>query len=438
MVKYILFLFTGWRIALLAITFYGLSTVPYITQPGYVLNRSTTNTDYISRWGNWDGGHYLDISQKGYTTIQTVFFPLYSLIIKLVTLIGISPLWAGLLISHLATIFALFFLYKLVLLDYDNETAQKATLLLLAFPTSFYLVAVYNESLFLALTIASFYYSRTKNIILASLFAGLASVTRPIGIAVIIAISAEYLIVKSPQFKLHHLSNTLIKRLILYLTLLYLLLNIFLINVNLFNQPILAGILVTLNPLISTLIMGLSIIVILIFLKRNLDINRIYNRKFIYLCLSILPLLTYLLFLYITQNDFIAFYHNENAWGRKLVFPWDTPIAYFVSLKNSNFFILGGAQLLLEFAFFILFLCLMLYSLFKLRLSYIVFFLIAFLMPVSSGTLTAIHRYGLVIFPVFILLAMTPNKYFFTLWLLLSTMFLGLISVLYINAYWVS
>ena len=45
-------------------------------------------------------------------------------------------------------------------LDYNDGVAKKAVLFFCVFPTAYFLSALYSESLFLVLVLASFYYAR--------------------------------------------------------------------------------------------------------------------------------------------------------------------------------------------------------------------------------------------------------------------------------------
>jgi Gpi18-like mannosyltransferase len=57
---------------------------------------------------------------------------------------------------------------------------------------SFYLSAIYPESLFLTLSIGAIYYARLQRWCLAGLLGGLASLTRPEGVLLTLAIGWEY------------------------------------------------------------------------------------------------------------------------------------------------------------------------------------------------------------------------------------------------------
>lgn len=139
-------------------------------------------------WANFDGIHYLGIAERGYYQFEQAFFPLYPLLIRhLGWLLGDNYLWAGLLISNLSLVLSLFVFYKLLKRGGFAERTIKWSIVFLLFsPTSFYFGAVYTESLFLLLTLLSFYLLQKINpakarIFLYLLTAGLASATRLVG-----------------------------------------------------------------------------------------------------------------------------------------------------------------------------------------------------------------------------------------------------------------
>lgn len=171
-------------------------------------------------WGNFDGAHYIKISQFGYREAFTqAFFPIYPFLIKVVSYLTQNSLASGLLISHLSFIGFIYFFIKLGRLDYSKKTLQWAVLLFLLFPTSFYLFSVYSESLFLFLTVLVFYLSRKKKFLLAAIIAGIASATRLVGIFLLPVILWEYWQVnkKKNYFHLAGLSLFSASGLLLYL-----------------------------------------------------------------------------------------------------------------------------------------------------------------------------------------------------------------------------
>lgn len=145
--------------------------------------------NFTQNLANWDGNHYVSIAQKGYMQkSQYVFFPLFPILINLGYKITGNYILAGLLISWVSLFLALNFLYKLVRLDFGKIFAQKSILFLLFFPLSFHFLVVYSESIFLFLSVLTFYLLRQKRFFLATIFAALSSATRLSGVSVVLGL----------------------------------------------------------------------------------------------------------------------------------------------------------------------------------------------------------------------------------------------------------
>ena len=146
----------------------------------------------LAVWGRWDAVHYIDIATIGYHGTDMAFFPLYPLLIAgLGSAIG-NHLVAGLIISNVALFFALLFLYKLVEHDFDRGVARRAIFYISIFPTAVFFSAVYTESLFLMLTVASFYYMRERRFWLAGIIGFFAAMTRVEGILLVVPFIIEW------------------------------------------------------------------------------------------------------------------------------------------------------------------------------------------------------------------------------------------------------
>lgn len=168
--------FIVWLIALLIISFFGFSNFPQ-SQNG--------KPAFLDNLANWDGGHYVGIAKYGYSEkFQYAFFPLYPILINLASKITGNFITAAILISMGASFLALHILFELISLDYTKKLAEKSLDFLLFFPAAFYLTVAYSEGLFLFLTAAAFLFARKHKLLLATLFAALASGTRLVGLAV--------------------------------------------------------------------------------------------------------------------------------------------------------------------------------------------------------------------------------------------------------------
>jgi hypothetical protein len=344
-----------------------------------------------------------------------------------------------LLISNLSIIAALFFLYKLVLLNDQDGIAKKAVLVTMAFPTAFYFGTAYSESLFLLLVVASFYYARKKSWLIALILAGLSSVTRLIGLAVIAAIGLEYFLSTTKPPTIKEFWSSPLARGFTYIASAIILTKIIASFATGLDAYLLLGLLKSiLDPLFYV---GLILFLLFVgkFLLDRFNFPKLLTRQFFFFLLSLTPFLIYCLFLYFTQGDFLAFIGHEHQWHRQLAFPWVAPLNYFIRLWPVGFFQLGApAQAVIELMFFIILFLLFILSYLKFRISYTLFFAAALFIPISTGTLQAIHRYGLVIFPAMLLLAKIRNEETFNLWIYFCLMLQGILLVLFFNGYWVT
>lgn len=136
---------------------------------------------------NWDGRHFLAIAQGGYNApFEYAFFPLYPLIVRVLGSLMGNFIIAAVLFNLGCLIGGLIILYQLVNDRFGRVVAFKTLAFLLLFPTSFYFLAVYSESLFFILTVATFYFLDKKQIFFSSLCAAFCSLTRLPGVAVVL------------------------------------------------------------------------------------------------------------------------------------------------------------------------------------------------------------------------------------------------------------
>ncbi len=153
--------------------------------------------DIISLWKQWDVSNYIYIAKNGYTAVGEgryfiVFLPLYPFLIRISAMLIGNYEVSALLISNFASLIAGFYLYRLAKVDYPHSTALKSVFYLCIFPTSYFLIAGYTESLFLFLTIGCFYYARERNWLTAGVMGMFASATRITGLALIPALIYEF------------------------------------------------------------------------------------------------------------------------------------------------------------------------------------------------------------------------------------------------------
>lgn len=136
----------------------------------------------------FDGAHYLLIAKVGYGQFQQAFFPLYPLLINTLSkLFNLNVLLSGLIIS-LTTLFTGLIFFKKISETILGEKPKSiwAILFLLSFPSAFFYITIYPESLFLFLSCATLYLIFKKHFFLASIFAMLSSLTKIQGVFLII------------------------------------------------------------------------------------------------------------------------------------------------------------------------------------------------------------------------------------------------------------
>lgn len=147
-------------------------------------------------WHQWDTVWYVIIADWGYTYDEraAAFFPLYPMLVRgLGTVLPIGTLEAALIVSLLACLAALVLVHRYATDLLGPAAGRRTAFYLLAFPTGFYLAAAYNESLFIALVVASLYCMRKGHWWSAGALAGFASATRLAGILLGVAFAYEYL-----------------------------------------------------------------------------------------------------------------------------------------------------------------------------------------------------------------------------------------------------
>lgn len=176
------------------------STIPVNPLHGRV---SIFALDTLNIWANFDGEHYVSVSEDGYTRYSTegspVFFPMYPLLMRLTAILFGGPISPGalsaygVLISLVAFCVALYFVYRVAEEGWGARAARGTVLALAFFPTSFFFNGVFTESLFLAFSAGAVWAIRVrKNLLLACVLAGLATATRNVGVLLLIPLVIEW------------------------------------------------------------------------------------------------------------------------------------------------------------------------------------------------------------------------------------------------------
>jgi Mannosyltransferase (PIG-V) len=198
-VLFCLGVFVVFRVGLALVALAGVALVPTLDPvgvPGWPADEVSFGWhNLVTAWERFDALWFLRIASEGYVDGDgsAAFFPLYPLMIRgLSTVIGDHPLAAALLISHLAAFGSMVMLYLLTASELEDEGAARRTVIYLAvFPTSFFLVAPYSESLFLLLVLACLWAARRRRWAVAGLAGALAAATRNLGVLLVLPLAVE-------------------------------------------------------------------------------------------------------------------------------------------------------------------------------------------------------------------------------------------------------
>lgn len=157
----------------------------------------------VNIWAVWDTKWYVSIADDGYSTQRRPytrvdnkgFLPVYPILLYIFSTFIFSGNThvAGIVLSNIFLILSLFCIEKLIRSEPKLSTnaglrLKDVALYIILFPTSYYLSAIYPESLFLFLSILVFYFVRLRKIALACFIFSLACLTKTFGIFLIIPI----------------------------------------------------------------------------------------------------------------------------------------------------------------------------------------------------------------------------------------------------------
>jgi hypothetical protein len=150
----------------------------------------------FTAWERFDALWFLRIAESGYRLEDgsAAFFPLFPLAVRLVSFVlGGHPLGAAVIVSNAAFLAALVVTYRLTELEFDVRRARTTVVLLAFFPTSYFFLMPYSESLFLLLAVSAWWFARRGHWFGAGVAGALAALTRSVGVVVAPALAIEAL-----------------------------------------------------------------------------------------------------------------------------------------------------------------------------------------------------------------------------------------------------
>jgi hypothetical protein len=320
----------------------------------------------VSPAARWDSVWFLGIAHFGYHhPDQTVFFPLYPTLVAAGGALldgGIGAnLVAGILLSLGSAVGALYVLYRLTALELGPDIARNAVWIYAWLPAAFFLSAVYTEALFLLLTVGTFYAARTGRWWVAGALGVLAAATRNSGVLLVLPLAVLYLY--GPRTD---------------------------------RQPdSVAG---------------------------GLRPRYRLRRDALWIAAVPLGLAAYLAYLKITQGHALTPFQEESHWHRSFVPLGGVPAGVWLGLKGLVALIpgvppavsMGEVRKVVELGFLAIALCLLWQSRRRLPLAYAGYAAAALALAVSVPTpwepLRSLPRFTLVIFPLWIALAVWATE----------------------------
>ncbi|MEK9178861.1 MAG: hypothetical protein AAB893_00120, partial [Patescibacteria group bacterium] len=155
-----------------------------------------------------------------------------------------------------------------------------------------------------------------------------------------------------------------------------------------------------------------------------------------------LAFIGYLFYINQTTGSWNNLFVSMTPWGQsKMVFPGIVVWRYLKILFLNHYYSLVYGVALLEFASLIFYGVFIVYSFFKLRLSYSLFFLASITLPTLTGTLQGMPRYGLHLYPLFLGIALflsTKPQWAKVVWFTISFILLGILVGFFTRGYFVA
>ena len=184
--------------------------IPYHDPAGFVDQSIYPLSPYVDKLIKWDAHWYTYIAGHGYTAQSIVFFPAIIVFMKILAIFGLNFAVAGLIICNLFAFLSFWMMYLTFQLDLSEEKVKYALLAYAVMPTSFFLNSIYTESIFITASLACVYFARVGKWGYAGMAGALATLTRNLGIFLVLFLLYELLKSHPPLHKRNYAAFSLL------------------------------------------------------------------------------------------------------------------------------------------------------------------------------------------------------------------------------------
>ena len=159
-------------------------------------------------WKHYDAHHYRVLAELGYHNytdeehLFLVFFPLYPWLVHGLAQVIPNYDLCGHLLSAACFVGSCYMLARMTTEEFGSRVGKLTLALFSAYPWAFFFAAYYTESLFMLLSLITFYCIRRHRYFLAGVFGALAALTRMQGITLALVAVVEYVVSEKPHRKL--------------------------------------------------------------------------------------------------------------------------------------------------------------------------------------------------------------------------------------------
>jgi len=159
-------------------------------------SRSSLAPAYYSGFAKWDGAWYVAIARSGYgpkpvpgQVSRWPFFPFLPALIRAVSWLGASEVFAGVAVNHVAFLVGLAGLYRIGRRHVSPRASELGVWLIALFPASFLFSMIYPSAILFAASVWAFCLVEERHDLAAGLVVTAAVMVRPNGFVIALALA---------------------------------------------------------------------------------------------------------------------------------------------------------------------------------------------------------------------------------------------------------